>query len=132
MFDAMVGRIEKHLRSLRYIDRYSPQVDFLIEYGMLMPHWHSLIHFETAERNLRNSEESIPINDRVVFTSANISSPGFWEFLAKLNPLEIIRLFLNDRHERRKDRQYREGMEEENLYLQNELLRNKIIRERWN
>ena len=38
-----------------------------------------------------------------VFYGGN-ESPGFWEFLGSLNPLEVIRRYLNDRHERAKDR----------------------------
>jgi hypothetical protein len=44
--------------------------------------------------------------------------------------LEVIRKFLNDRHERKKDRAYREAKEKERLSLENELLRTKAVSER--
>jgi hypothetical protein len=59
-----------------------------------------------------------------------LSSPGFWEFLGKLNPLEVIRQYLTDRHEQRKDREYREAAEKNKLNLENQLLENRVIRER--
>lgn len=63
--------------------------------------------------------------------SANFNSPGFWEFFGKLNPLEQIRLYLNDRHERKKDNEYRKRQEEEAADWEiedkkTEVLRNKV------
>lgn len=59
-----------------------------------------------------------------------LGSPGSWEFLGKLNPLEVLRQYLNDRHERRKDREYRELAEERRLLLENLSLENKVVSER--
>lgn len=67
---------------------------------------------------------------KLVFHGASFTSPGFFDFLGKLNPLEVLREFLNDRHRRRQDRDYRERMEEEKLSLENELLQNSVIKER--
>lgn len=68
-----------------------------------------------------------------------IESPGFWEFLGALNPLQQIREYLNDRHKRRQNREYREQAEGERLLLENELIRrqvwekeNAVLRERIN
>jgi len=55
-----------------------------------------------------------------------IESPGFWEFLGALNPLQQIREYLNDRHKTRQDREYREQAERERLLLENELIRRQI------
>jgi hypothetical protein len=52
-------------------------------------------------------EKSVPQEDRLLITKINIQSPGFWEFFGNLNPLQQIREYLKDRHERRKDREYR-------------------------
>jgi hypothetical protein len=52
----------------------------------------------------------------------SIRSLGFWEFLGGLNPLQHIRGYLEERHNRRKDREYREQSEKERLRLENELL----------
>ncbi|MEM1552874.1 MAG: hypothetical protein QXH03_09450 [Candidatus Bathyarchaeia archaeon] len=66
-----------------------------------------------------------------------IESPGFWEFLGALNPLQQIREYLNDRHKRRQDREYREQAERERLRLENEWIQrliwekeNSVFRER--
>jgi hypothetical protein len=68
--------------------------------------------------------------DRLVLRRARFESPGFWEFLGTLNPLEVLRQYLNDRHERRKDGSYREAAEARRLELENRLLENRVIRER--
>lgn len=69
-------------------------------------------------------------SERLILSSVNIASPGFWKFLGTLNPLEVIRKYLCDRHERRKDREYRERAEERRLHLENVALENKIIKQR--
>ncbi|SRR6266404_9111184 len=51
--------------------------------------------------------------DRIVLRSVVIQSPGFWEVLGTLNPLETIRKYLCDRHERSKDRDFRNAQEAE-------------------
>ena len=66
-------------------------------------------------------------SERLRFRGASFSSPGWWDVLGKMNPLEVTRQYLNDRHEQRKDRQYREGAEKTRLDLENELLKTKVI-----
>src|SRR5690606_11924323 len=58
-------------------------------------------------------EKIILPSDALVINRVNIQSPGFWEFLGSLNPLQQIREFLKDRHERKKDKKYRSRQEEE-------------------
>jgi hypothetical protein len=72
----------------------------------------------------------VPPRDQLVLRSARFESTGSWDFLGKLNPLEVVRQYLNDRHERRKDREYREPAEARKLELENKLLENRVIRER--
>jgi len=69
----------------------------------------------------------VPHSEQLVLSAVQLSSPGFWEFLGKINPLEVIRIYLNDRHERRKDREYRESAEERRLRLENLKLENEVI-----
>src|SRR5690606_29760866 len=71
----------------------------------------------------------IPPQDRLVLNRVRIESPGFWEFLGSLNPLLHIREYLNDRHRRRQDQEYREASEKKRLELENELLQAQIERE---
>lgn len=63
---------------------------------------------------------------RLVISRVRIESPGFWEFIGSLNPLQQIREYLNDRHRRRQDREYREPAEAVRLRLENELVQHTI------
>ena len=47
-----------------------------------------------------------------------------------MNPLEVVRKYLNDRHERRKDRDYRERAEERRLQLENLQTENEVLEQR--
>ncbi|MDE0520607.1 MAG: hypothetical protein OXH79_01460 [Boseongicola sp.] len=70
--------------------------------------------------------DSLPPNARLTLEKVRIESPGFWEFLASSNPLLQLREYLNDRHERRKDREFREASERERLQLENEMIRQRL------
>jgi hypothetical protein len=72
----------------------------------------------------------VPISEQLVLTGVNVSSPGFWEFLGSVNPFEVIRKALNDRHERRKDREYRESAEKRRLELENFERETQVIADR--
>jgi hypothetical protein len=72
----------------------------------------------------------VPVSEELVMSAVKLASPGFWEFVGKLNPLEVLRQYLNDRHERRKDRDYRESAEKRRMRLENLSLENKVISER--
>jgi hypothetical protein len=74
---------------------------------------------------------------RLTVTRVQIESPGFWEVMGSLSPLQQLREYLNDRHRRRQDRDFREAAESERLRLDNELIQrqiwekeNAILRER--
>ncbi len=69
----------------------------------------------------------VPDDERLKLLGVELQSPGFWDFLGKLNPLEVLRAYLNDRHERRKDIEYREEREARKLELENELLEIQVI-----
>jgi len=72
----------------------------------------------------------VPLSEQLILSGVQIASPGFWEFVGSLNPLETLRKYLCDRHERRKDREYREPAERKRLEMENEILRSKEISER--
>jgi hypothetical protein len=83
------------------------------------------------------ASESLLPDRRLVLTRVQIESPGFWEVLGSLNPLQQIREYLNDRHKRRQDREFREAAETEKLRLENDLIQrqvwekeNAVLRER--
>lgn len=68
----------------------------------------------------------VPPDARITLERVKIASPGTWEFVASLNPLQQIREYLNDRHQRRQDRAYREQSERTRLELENEMIRQQI------
>ncbi len=72
----------------------------------------------------------VPISQQLRLAAVQLQSPGFWDFLGKLNPLEVVRQYLNDRHERRKDRDYRESAEERRMLLETLSLENRVLSER--
>lgn len=72
----------------------------------------------------------VPHAEQLVLSGARLQSPGFWDFVGKLNPLEVIRQYINDRHERRKDRDYRESADARRLKLENLKRENEVIAER--
>ena len=80
----------------------------------------------------RNQKYVVGISERLVIRGVSLQSPGFWEFVGKLNPLEVIRQYLNDRHERKKDNSYRNSAEERRLRYENELLKIDVIQKKWN
>ncbi len=114
------------------LDRFSRYESRLRRYDMA-PFFHVTHGFFLDATSLPSASEMrdyLAPQDRLRFQAAQFSSPGFWEFFGKLNPLEVIRLYLNDRHERRKDRDYREGAEQDRMMLENALRENQVIRER--
>jgi hypothetical protein len=70
--------------------------------------------------------ESVLPEFRLTIKRVRIESPGFWEFVGSLNPLQQIRDYLNDRHKRRQDREFRENVESTKLRLENELIQRSI------
>lgn len=91
--------------------RYSP----LLEFGVSLPNVTSQL-----------SEDLILPEYRLFIEKVSIQSPGFWEVFGSLNPLQQIREFLNDRHKRRQDREYKEEQEKKRLILENELIQRQI------
>jgi len=65
-----------------------------------------VMEIETYQTNLLPEFKNLKIEKMA------ISSPGFWEVLGSFNPLSQIRDFLNDRHNRKKDLEFRNRQEE--------------------
>jgi hypothetical protein len=79
----------------------------------------------------RGLADSIVLEDeRLVVASVELSSPGVWTFLGALNPLETLRKYLDDRHGRRQDREYREAEEKRQLKLENDAREIAVLRQR--
>jgi hypothetical protein len=87
-------------------------------------------YIATSERFYEFARDVVPASDKLLLNSVVLESPGFWAFLGKLNPLEVVRKYLCDRHERLKDRNYRNAAEKSRLEYENELLKTKIVSDR--
>lgn len=79
---------------------------------------------------IRNPDEIVLPQDRLQITSIVVKSPGFWEFLGSCNPLEVMRKYLCDRHERKKDISFRARQEEEKGELELEKLQVEVVRDK--
>lgn len=51
-----------------------------------------------------NYTKIISPEELLVISKVNFNSPGFWEIIGSLNPLTQLREYLNDRHNRKKDK----------------------------
>jgi hypothetical protein len=93
------------------------------DFGQGVP-WHQSFRPERgdAARAIRLLSQDLyqAFRSPIIVTGVSLHSPGLWEFMASLNPLEAIRKFLQDGHERKKDRQYRNSAEETRLRIENE------------
>jgi hypothetical protein len=81
----------------------------------------------TALRPIRDVESQVLPGEALVLNAVDVKSPGFWEFLGSLNPLNTLREYLNDRHRRRQDREYRERQEHQRGDLEIEELKTKVV-----
>lgn len=81
-------------------------------------------------RQIRDAKSVVLPEDRLRLRAVSIQSPGSWDFLGSLNPLEVLRKYLADRHERKKDLAYRNAAEAERLRLENEKLKTEVVRDR--
>ena len=78
----------------------------------------------------RSPRESILPPDQLEISSIKIESPGFIELLASFNPLQQLREYLKDRHERIKDRDWRGDTEKAKALIELDILRAQADRER--
>lgn len=104
----------------KYWKEFYRQKDFPYEPFFFDIFWDKHLRRFNGERvNLLELQSKLEIkkivlpSDSLIINKVNIQSPGFWEFLGSLNPLQQIREYLNDRHERCKDKKYRSRQEED-------------------
>lgn len=78
---------------------------------------------------IRNAFDVVLPEDRLRLKSIDVGSPGWLEVIGTLNPLETLRKYLQDRHERQKDRG-RKPAALERLALENDKLKLEVMKER--
>lgn len=127
--DVAVRRLSALLRDVEHAYDSALLFDSLLwdHRETVIARWHAL---SRPALDADRVSRSVPAGDRLVVRGVRLESPGFWEFLGKLNPLEVLRLYLDDRHRRRQDRAYREKAEARRLTLENQVLELAIVRER--
>lgn len=105
-----------------------------------------LLDFEKAYASIRfflrrMSGNNQSLNDLLNFPEVNelptiaktrlgavsFNSPGFWEAIASWNPLKVLCDYLGQRHERKKDKEYRNEQEREIAELEILAKRNEVI-----
>lgn len=109
----------------KFIDR--PELFENVSLESFEDQYYEFLYGFRYRENSRRSR-SFEWHPYLVLHKARFSSPGFWGFLGALNPLETLRHYIIDRHERKKDRLWRNKSEErraqlENLHLQFDLIR---------
>lgn len=79
-------------------------------------------------------EEFIAPEDKLIICSINFNSPGFWEVLGSWNPLNQIREYINERHARKRDKEYAWELDKKTMQtevekkrLENDMLRVELI-----
>ncbi|WP_145960990.1 hypothetical protein [Sphingosinithalassobacter portus] len=106
------------------VRRLSRRLPLLIDYMGIEP-------FEVYFGNPRRSEDgAIYPKDQLEIAAISIHSPGWVELIGSLNPLQQIREYLKDRHERKKDRAWRSETEKHRALVELEILRLQAERER--
>jgi hypothetical protein len=69
----------------------------------------------------------VPRAQQLVLRAVELNSPGFLEFIGSAAALEVLRRYLNDRHKRRQDREYREDAEKRRLHFEETALKLDLI-----
>jgi hypothetical protein len=80
----------------------------------------------TAPESLRRAARIVEPDSRLRLHAVELHSPGDWKFIGDLIAVDAIRKWFQDKHERRKDREYREAAEARRLELENEMKRSDI------
>jgi len=68
--------------------------------------------------------------DVLQLRTIQFQSPGFWEVLGSLNPLDQLRKYLQDRHDRKKDTDYRNDEEKRRMDIENAIRETELFKQR--
>jgi hypothetical protein len=120
-----VYRVRAFLNDIEHAYSYIYVANMLLSHAVGSDYWQEA----NIDERVRRYARWVPVQERLILRSVELHSPGDWSFLGNLIPLETIRRYLQDRHERQKDRNYREAAEERKLKLQNDLREAKLLRD---
>ncbi len=125
LFEATIDGIRRAARDFPF-----PRYPFGPNFGWIPASRRTGLHARDWPPTAEEIASFVPRSEQLILSAVSLNSPGSWDFLGTLNPLEVLRKYLNDRHERRKDHDYRESAEQRRLALENLILENKVISER--
>lgn len=125
LFETIIDGLERTSR-----DFHSPRYPFGLYLEWPAARRRGFGHIREWPPSPQEVASHVPASEQLILSAVRLSSPGSWDFLGTLNPLEVLRKYLSDRHERRKDKEYRETAERRKLDLENTLLENRVISER--
>ena len=125
----LIKSIAKFLNAVDRIHRRFQSLDILfilLKQGYALPQ--EPFNSPTAlGRMIRRIEEGLELP---ILKSVAIHSPGTWEIIGSLSPFNFIKDMLEQFHEHKKDKCYRNDAEKISLWLDNEYKRNEIIKQR--
>jgi hypothetical protein len=125
LFESIIDGLERASRAV-----HSPRYPFGLYMEWPVARRRGFGHIREWPLSPQEVASHVPASEQLVLSAVRLSSPGSWDFLGALNPLEVLRKYLSDRHERRKDGEYRETAERRKLDLENLVLENRVISER--
>jgi hypothetical protein len=129
--------LEKSYNALFLLNRlleehnFPENIEFVDEHGEIFeqrtlrsmrPYYRLL----TTSESLLRAAQIIRPSSRLRLHAVELHSPGTWKFIGDLIPIDVIRKWFRDAHERRKDREYREEAEADKLELDNEMKKAEI------
>jgi hypothetical protein len=124
LFDATIDGMRRAARDFPF-----PRYPFAFDFGW-PPGRRGVRRTRDWPPTVEEVASFVPRTEQLVLYAVSLASPGFCEFLGTLNPLEVLPKYLSDRHERRKDREYRESAERRRLELENLSLESRVLSER--
>ncbi|MCI5218700.1 MAG: hypothetical protein D3914_05800 [Candidatus Electrothrix sp. LOE2] len=125
----LLREIAKFIAAIDRIHRRFQALDtlfILLRQGYTLPERYNY-NSKTLASIIRRAERDLTIPR---LKAAEFHSPGFWEIIGSLSPLKFISDILQQSHDRKKDNRYRNAAEATNLWLDNELKANEVIKQR--
>jgi hypothetical protein len=118
-----ISRFDSFVAAVQQIDQYIPlprQNKLVSLFG------YELLGYPGSQYFIDPFFDAVPLE----LSAVQLASPGFWEFVGALSPLETIRDYVNDRHERIKDKEWRDDILHRKAEHENTILENQAVRER--
>src|SRR5262245_57358438 len=90
VFESIIEGLGRATRDFPYP---YPRYPFGLIIGWPVARRHGLAHIRDWPPTADEVASFVPVSERLTLRAVQLSSPGFWEFLGKLNPLEVLRQY---------------------------------------